>query len=158
MNEKEMLTQVRGKEFPITLRVVKAFPGDKADFKPHERSRSAKELAFTLANEQLIAVQALEGAVDFSKLPSQSPETMEEILTLYQKNHSTADEAIKNASEEALNRMVKFGSMDLRAIDVIWFMLMDSVHHRGQFSVYIRMAGGKVPSIYGPSADDTLGM
>jgi uncharacterized damage-inducible protein DinB len=28
------------------------------------------------------------------------------------------------------------------------------VHHRGQLSTYIRPMGGKVPSIYGPSADD----
>jgi uncharacterized damage-inducible protein DinB len=33
-------------------------------------------------------------------------------------------------------------------------MLMDSIHHRGQMSVYLRCAGGKVPSIYGPSADE----
>jgi uncharacterized damage-inducible protein DinB len=29
-------------------------------------------------------------------------------------------------------------------------MLLDSIHHRGQLSVYVRMTGGKVPSIYGP--------
>ncbi|RYY37199.1 MAG: damage-inducible protein DinB, partial [Sphingobacteriaceae bacterium] len=28
------------------------------------------------------------------------------------------------------------------------------VHHRGQLTVYLRMNGLKVPSIYGPSADD----
>jgi len=33
-------------------------------------------------------------------------------------------------------------------------MLDDQIHHRGQLSVYVRMAGGKVPSIYGPSADE----
>jgi uncharacterized damage-inducible protein DinB len=38
--------------------------------------------------------------------------------------------------------------------DILWIMLMDSIHHRGQLSVYVRMAGGKVPSIYGPSADE----
>ena len=27
-------------------------------------------------------------------------------------------------------------------------------HHRGQLTVYLRLAGAKVPSIYGPSADD----
>ena len=27
-------------------------------------------------------------------------------------------------------------------------------HHRGQLSVYLRLAGEMVPSIYGPSADD----
>jgi uncharacterized damage-inducible protein DinB len=33
-------------------------------------------------------------------------------------------------------------------------VLMHQVHHRGQLSVYIRMMGGKVPSIYGPSGDE----
>jgi uncharacterized damage-inducible protein DinB len=33
-------------------------------------------------------------------------------------------------------------------------LVLDIVHHRGQFSVYLRMAGGKVPSIYGPTADE----
>jgi len=28
-----------------------------------------------------------------------------------------------------------------------------SVHHRGQLSTYLRPMGGKVPGIYGPSAD-----
>jgi uncharacterized damage-inducible protein DinB len=28
------------------------------------------------------------------------------------------------------------------------------IHHRGQLSVYLRQTGSKVPSIYGPSADE----
>ena len=36
---------------------------------------------------------------------------------------------------------------------VLWIALFDAVHHRGQLSTYIRPMGGKVPSIYGPSAD-----
>ena len=35
-----------------------------------------------------------------------------------------------------------------------WFLLFDQIHHRGQLSVYLRMAGGKLPSIYGPTADE----
>ena len=37
----------------------------------------------------------------------------------------------------------------------LWFVLFDSIHHRGQLAAYLRPMGGKVPSIYGPSADDT---
>ena len=33
--------------------------------------------------------------------------------------------------------------------------LFDLIHHRGQISVYLRSMGGKVPSIYGPSAGST---
>jgi uncharacterized damage-inducible protein DinB len=36
---------------------------------------------------------------------------------------------------------------------LLWIALFDAVHHRGQLSTYIRPMGGKVPSIYGPSAD-----
>ncbi|HYK42494.1 MAG TPA: DinB family protein [Thermoanaerobaculia bacterium] len=38
-------------------------------------------------------------------------------------------------------------------MDFFWNMLLDSIHHRGQLSVYVRLAGGRVPSIYGPTAD-----
>ena len=27
-------------------------------------------------------------------------------------------------------------------------------HHRGQLTVYLRLLGAKVPSVYGPTADD----
>lgn len=43
---------------------------------------------------------------------------------------------------------------DVRRGDVCWLMLNDSIHHRGQFSIYLRLVGAKVPSIYGPSADE----
>jgi len=39
-------------------------------------------------------------------------------------------------------------------VDFLWFLLCDQIHHRGQLSVYLRMADGKVPSIYGPSGDE----
>jgi uncharacterized damage-inducible protein DinB len=32
-------------------------------------------------------------------------------------------------------------------------IIKHSVHHRGQLSTYLRPMGGKVPGIYGPSAD-----
>ncbi len=42
----------------------------------------------------------------------------------------------------------------------VWrsFVMNHSIHHRGQLSVYLRLVGEKVPSIYGPSADEgTMG-
>jgi len=66
---------------------------------------------------------------------------------------------VRKVDESQLNTTVKFMTGpkqhgDLRRLDVLWFLLNDQIHHRGQFSVYLRMAGGKVPSIYGPSADE----
>ena len=39
--------------------------------------------------------------------------------------------------------------------EFVWMFLLDAIHHRGQLSTYLRPMGGKVPSIYGPSADDS---
>jgi len=39
---------------------------------------------------------------------------------------------------------------------MFWLGLFDAIHHRGQLTVYIRPMGGKVPAIYGPSADDEV--
>ena len=33
-------------------------------------------------------------------------------------------------------------------------VLNHMIHHRGQLSVYLRLVGGKVPGVYGPSADE----
>ncbi len=41
--------------------------------------------------------------------------------------------------------------------EILWLLLFDAVHHRGQLSTYIRPMGGRVPSIYGPSADESGG-
>jgi uncharacterized damage-inducible protein DinB len=35
------------------------------------------------------------------------------------------------------------------------FLLNHLIHHRGQMSVYIRLKDIPVPSIYGPSADES---
>lgn len=43
---------------------------------------------------------------------------------------------------------------DIPLMEFLWYSLFDHIHHRGQLSVYLRMVG-KVPSIYGPSGDES---
>jgi uncharacterized damage-inducible protein DinB len=38
------------------------------------------------------------------------------------------------------------------------FANVHCIHHRGQLSAYLRPMGGKVPSIYGGSADEPMNM
>ena len=159
MSEKEMYLKSWAREFHTTLKVLKAYPADKLDFKPHERSRSARELAWTFVGEEAVTDSVVKGEIDFSGAQQQPPATLDEILGAFQKVHKEMYEKVQNLSEQDYNNTIKFPVSpkemgDLRRADVLWVMLMDSVHHRGQFSVYLRMAGGKVPSIYGPSADE----
>ncbi|MGH7546895.1 MAG: DinB family protein [Gemmatimonadales bacterium] len=158
MTEKEQFLGVLEREFPTTIKVLKAFPAAKADIKPHAKSRTAKDLAWTFVTEQKASEQALDGAIEFGKM-APPPGTLTEVIVAYEKAYKALVERVKKTPEAELNKTVKFFTApkqmgDVRKMDILWFMLMDSVHHRGQLSVYLRMADAKVPSIYGPSADE----
>ncbi len=45
-------------------------------------------------------------------------------------------------------------TVTFRRADARWMFFYDSIHHRGQMTVYLRAVGGRVPSIYGGSADE----
>ena len=158
MTEKEQFLGALEREIPTTIRVLKAFPSARGDLKPHAKCKAAKELAWMFVTEQKASEQALDGRIEFGKMPP-APGTLPEVIAAYEKSSKAFVERIRKTPEAELNKTVKFFVApkqmgDLRKMDVLWFMLMDSVHHRGQFSVYLRMADGKVPSIYGPSADE----
>jgi uncharacterized damage-inducible protein DinB len=159
MSEKEQFLSTWEQEFPVTLKVLKAFPADKADFKPHERSKTAKGLAWSMVNEEKMFVEgALKGAIDFSGA-AKAPETWDELCAAYETSHKDLVEKIKAASEAELAGTMQFYVApktmgDMPKMKILWMMVMDTIHHRGQFSVYLRLAGGLVPSIYGPTADE----
>ncbi|MCG3119374.1 MAG: hypothetical protein ALAOOOJD_01766 [bacterium] len=162
MNEKERFLQTWEREFQITLKVLRAYPSDQLNLQPHERSRSAKELAWTFVVDQglvnkIVSLQTL----DFKSMPPPPPPpaTMKEIVAAYESTHDEMAKKFRNFSEADFNKTIRFpvgpGQMgDLRRAEALWMTMMDQVHHRGQFSVYLRLAGGKVPSIYGPTADE----
>ena len=158
--EKDQFLQTFERECAITTRQLKAFPSANGDFRPHEKSRTAKELAWTFVGEQGVAGMALKGKIDFSQPSPPPPPTYNDAVVAFEKACRDTRTLVTNATDAQLQKTVQFptgpGKMgDFRAMDVLWTTLMDQVHHRGQLSVYVRMAGGKVPSIYGPTADET---
>jgi len=158
MTEKEQFLSQLQKELPTTMRVLKAYPAAKAELKPHGKCKSARELAWMFVTEQKASEQALDGGIEFGKMPK-APATMNEVVAVYEQSSKAFVDRIRKTPDAELNKTVKFFVApkqmgDVRKMDLLWFMLMDQVHHRGQFSVYLRMADGKVPSIYGPSADE----
>src|SRR2546425_571381 len=70
MTEKEQFLGAVEREFPTTMKVLKAFPPAKADMKPQAKCRSAKDLAWAFVVEEKAGEQALDGAIDFGKLPA----------------------------------------------------------------------------------------
>lgn len=160
MSEKQKFQEAWDKESALTLKILKAYPQDKMDFKPHPSCRSAKDLVWTFVFEGIGGSQATQGEFKFPPpgMPAM-PSTWQEMLSEVEKALKLMGDRVRQADERHLNTTVKFLTgpkqmSDLRRLDVLWYMLNDQIHHRGQFSVYLRASGAKVPSIYGPSADE----
>ncbi|MBI5732884.1 DinB family protein [Candidatus Jorgensenbacteria bacterium] len=154
MNEKEMFLGTRKHEFETSARVLQAYPEDKADMRPAEKSRTAKELVGALAMEEGAIMQFIKnGRVDMSGGSMPKPASMADAIKLWQKSVSENNQAIEKLSDTDFNKNVDFFGTSMPLNKVLWTILMDHIHHRGQFSVYLRIAGGKVPPIYGPTAD-----
>ena len=150
------------RETEITLRVLRAFPDEQLDLKPHPRLKSARELAWLLVREQSMLQDALGPGFDWSKKQPpfpDAPRTMREIADALADGLRRTLSTLRQGDDDRLQRPVSWftgpGAMsDIPMGQFLWFILHDQIHHRGQFSVYLRMAEGKVPSIYGPSADE----
>ena len=147
------------KEYQTTRRLLHLYPPAKASLKPAEKSKTAQDLAWMMTLNQMIPVPALEmNELTGAGLPN-APETWDGILTAFDKAHQDTVGRLARVTDEEWNSELKIpvapkqmGAM-LRG-QALWFFFYDSIHHRGQFTVYARMAGAKVPSIYGPSADE----
>jgi uncharacterized damage-inducible protein DinB len=158
MTERQMYAQGFEREYQTTLKLLRAFPADKSELKPADKLKNARELAWMLAMTQAVPGAVLEGRLDPKGLPP-APATWAEVLAGVEAAHREAAKKIDTLTEDQFNAMMKLpvgpGQVaDVRVGDALWMFLMDSVHHRGQFSVYMRIAGARVPSIYGPSADE----
>jgi uncharacterized damage-inducible protein DinB len=157
MNEREFFRARRQAERPVFLRVLRALPKDRLDYRPHERSPSAAQIAWTLTSELRACCDlAATSRVDWKPTP---PPPLDEVVADFERYDCELDALVARSDEEAWHRRGQFlvgtrVAMEQPVCDMLWLFLFDGIHHRGQLSTYLRPMGGKVPSIYGPSGDE----
>lgn len=159
MNTREFFIKRWEAEMPAFGKVLRAVPGNQLTYRPHERSTAAGALAWQLAEEQKQLSELLEtGQVVFEVRPH--PPKVSDIVTAWDNATNDLRKRLQSADENRWLGPAKFlmgGKVAWTDTveNMFWGYLFDMVHHRGQLSAYLRPMGGKVPSIYGPSADDT---
>jgi uncharacterized damage-inducible protein DinB len=155
---KKQIMDFRALEFAITMKVLRSYPEDKLDMRPAEKSRTARELIATFIREEYVCRGVMRGDLGRADSPERIPQGFGGMLEMLKRIHNEVQNTIARAGDEELERIIDFYGHQIRAIDALWAELHDQIHHRGQFSVYLRLAGAKVPSIYGPTADEPMGM
>jgi len=167
MGMSEMLLPEFDNETANTRKTLERIPEDKLDWRPHEKSMTMIGLASHIAN--LVSWMVLtinEDSFDVAP-PGEEPRkfppanSRDEVLDIFDKNVAAARAAIGGASDEQLLRpwSLLSGGKTLftlpRIAAVRSFVMNHGIHHRAQLGVYLRLNDVPVPSIYGPSADES---
>lgn len=162
MAKKDSILKVLDAELPTTKKVLARVPMEKAEWKPSEKSTSLGALAAWIANAPswVAGIIGNDGFDVMKFQPAPVPATSAALVQIYESGIAAARAAIAKLDDAAidgpwsfrlgdktLNTLTRFDAASL-------FLIFDAIHHRGQLSVYIRMLGIPVPSIYGPSGDE----
>ena len=151
-------------EMAVTRKVLERVDGAQFGWKPHEKSMTLGRLATHIAEipqwGQTILTQPEFNMVDGEYKPTSTANTAE-VLALFDGQVKTIRGLLAGRTDADLmstwtfkqNGQELFG-MPRAAAWRSWVM-NHLIHHRGQMSVYLRQTGSKVPSIYGPSADES---
>lgn len=158
--KKEFLNQFE-REHETTMRVLRAYPADKLDLRPAPKCKTARELAWMFAMEQEMTLRALTRGLN-SGDPANHPEppaSLDAIVEGVEDRYRKVADHVGGMKDADFFETTRFFVApktmgDIPKLTFLWLLLHDQIHHRGQFSIYLRMAGGRLPSIYGPTADE----
>jgi len=159
MTNREFFIECWEQEHPTFVKVMRAVPADKMDYRPHPRSRSAAELVWVQVLEKNCWFELLDTGSITWKVPP-APPGLEEMIADYEKAHAKLARRLKRLADKRWNKeMTRFLLGDRVVFETVmghmfWTGLFDAIHHRGQLSTYLRPMGSKVPAIYTASADD----
>jgi len=159
---RELMLQGLAQEMETTSKVIAAIPDGERDYRPDPKARTAWELAWHIAAEDVVFLdQIVEGKFAFPdpRYDNQRPKTAAELAAWYRTNFARALDKIRTLTPQQLTTPLDFfGIMTLPRVQFLGLVSNHSVHHRGQLSTYLRPMGSKVPQIYGGSADEPFEM
>ncbi len=151
------LGQQLQQEWMTTVRVIEAIPEVNKHWKPEEKSRSAWELAVHLAETDVWFLESVAHQHFGAQVPSGAT-TIAELAAWYKTHMPAKLEQVLALDGAHLAPEVTFYNFKMANAQYLVFCAVHGAHHRGQLSAYLRPMGGKVPSIYGGSADEPYKM
>jgi len=152
------------REMGLTRRVLDRVPDGRFDWRPHPTSVTLGRLAEHLAEMPLwVTLTMTRSTLEMTTgRPADHvpPATRDAVLALFDTHLKAgrANLAGKTDAEFRAPWTLTGGGKEVFTMPKVAvirnFVLNHMIHHRGQFSVYLRMLEVPIPSIYGPSGDE----
>ncbi len=152
-------------ECQTTRRFLERLPESRLLWRPHPASMTAGQLAHHIAEvPRSVLAMALQeecSPPDISAGRAQ-PRSCAEVLALLERSAAFVREFLPTLNDQRMTAELKIivrgGPVFAmpRAVFLRSIMFNHWYHHRGQFGVYLRLVGARVPSSYGPSGDEAM--
>ncbi len=138
-------------------------PADRFNWRPHAKSFTAGQLASHMV-DCIRFIEPIFGADELDMDPANyipfRTDSVAAMLETFDGDVAKAKQAIATAADTTAAQ-----PWQLKLHGTVWFekpreavyrdmALSHLIHHRGQFSVYLRLLEVAVPSTYGPTADE----
>lgn len=145
-------------EMQATLAVLAAVPADRSGYQPDPKSKTGLGLCRHLALEDAWLLNSVADGAFSTPPPDDSDAcgimTPADAVARYRKDVPPALARVRAMTGEQLLKVIDLmGMVQLPAVNMLSMFGKHTVHHRGQLSAYLRAMGGKIPGIYGPTAD-----
>jgi uncharacterized damage-inducible protein DinB len=157
-----LLLKELDQEAQITRKMLSLIPADKFDWQPHEKSMKMKILAVHIGElPGWISMGLATDGLDFEKAPYQptSVNDTAEIVDLFERSLAEGKASLSSATEDDLlpTWTLRNGSHVLAVMskyELVRHSYAQTIHHRAQLGVYLRLLNIPIPGSYGPSADE----
>ena len=153
-------------EMQNTRKTLERCPGEKWNWKPHEKSGTLGWLAGHVGTvPEWISMTIKTEELDYAPVngPAFEPPKIsnrKELLAAFDKGSAEARAALAAVSDQELMKGWKLlaGGKEIftmpRIACIRSMCINHMIHHRAQLTVYFRLLGVPVPGLYGPSADE----
>lgn len=160
----QLLLSEMDAEAVTTRKMLQRVPEDKYDWKPHTKSTSMLHLAIHIAELPAWVTMGLTTTeLDFAARPYKpSPvSNNKELLDLFESSFNKGRTSLSKAKEQDLlpKWTLRMGEKILLVqtkYEVIRHAFSQTIHHRAQLGVYLRLLNIPIPGSYGPSADESF--
>jgi len=150
-------------EMAKTRRLLERIPADRLAWKPHGKSRSLGELATHLTELARWGTRARGDSFQIGSEKAPEMKESSDFIRRFDANVAGSRSALSAIPGDSLGanfRVLKpDGTLFFEAprMGILRAVLMNhSIHHRGQLTVYLRENDVPLPSIYGPTADESI--
>lgn len=149
-------------EFTTTKKFLALVPVGKFEWAPHEKSMKLKSLACHIAElPEWISLALTADGLDFETAPYQEKkaENTDDLLKLLEESYEKGRLALTQFNVEEFDKqwILRNGEVilgDFTKYEMMRMSFSQTIHHRAQLGVYLRILNIPIPGSYGPSADE----